>query len=141
MMLERIPISRYQLRQIKGYSIIISIALAVIFIVGNVITALISERVTVEKSAYVLKDGFPLFTDSKEYIRVVKSYPHNPGVGLKIHRMANGESYWDVAYQYRISIDTLIAANPFITSLIPQDNIDIVVPTADGVLLAFNTIL
>ncbi len=139
-MLERIPINRYQVRQIKGYSIIISIALALIVIIGNVIMAFVSHRVTVEKSAYVLKEGFPLFTDSEQYIRVVKTYPHNPGVVLKIHRMAYGESYWDVAYQYRISIDTLIAANPFLTSLVPQDNIEIVVPAADGVLLAFNNI-
>jgi len=139
-MLNWIPISRYQIRQVRGYSIIISITLAAIFVLGNIITALVSDRVTVEESAYVLKDGFPLFTDSKQYIRVVKTYPYNAGVTLKIHRMANGESYWDVAYHYRISIDTIIAANPFITSLIPQDNIEIVVPSADGVLMAFNNV-
>ena len=139
-MLNWIPISRYQIRQVKGYTIIISIVLAAILITGNIINALVSDRVRVEESAYVLKDGFPLFTDSKQYIRVVKTYPYNSGVTLKIHRMASGESYWDVAYQNRISIDTIIAANPCLTSLIPQENIEIVVPSTDGVLMAFNNI-
>jgi murein DD-endopeptidase MepM/ murein hydrolase activator NlpD len=136
-----IPINRYQIRQIKGYATVISIVLAAILFLGNVITALVKDRVTVGEGAYVVKDGFPLFTDEKEYIRMVKAYPHDPGVPLKIYRLANGESYWDVAYKNRISIDTLIAANPFITSLIPQNDIELVVPASDGVLMALNDLL
>ena len=139
-MLGWMPITRYQMRQIKGYSAIVSAALALILLLGNAITALVRDSVTVEKGAYVLKEGFPLFTDGTEYIRVVKTYPYDPGVRITIHRLASGESYWDVAYQYKITIDTLIAANPFIPSLTPRDGLEIVVPSEDGVLTAFDDI-
>ena len=135
------PFSRYQVRQIKFYSIIGSIALAAVMILGNIIAAIVCDHVTVKKGSYSTKQGFPLFTDAKEYIRMVKAYPHNPGVRLFTHRLAGGESYWDVAYQYHINIDTLIGANPFITSLVPKDGIEVVVPAADGLLLAIDDVL
>ncbi|HNW29989.1 MAG TPA: M23 family metallopeptidase [Spirochaetota bacterium] len=135
------PFSRYQVRQIKFYSIIGSIVLAAVLVLGNIIAAIVCDHVTVKKGSYITKQGFPLFTDAKEYIRMVKTYPHNPGVRLFTHRLAGGESYWDVAYQYHINIDTLIGANPFITSLVPKDGIEVVVPAADGLLLAFDDIL
>ncbi len=134
------PFNRYQVRQIKFYSIIASIVITSVIILGNIIAALVCDHVTVKKGSYIKKEGFPLFTDSKEYIRMVKKYPHNAGVRLSTHRLAGGESYWDVAYQHNISIDTLVAANPFITSLVPKDGIEVVVPAADGVLLAFDDI-
>jgi murein DD-endopeptidase MepM/ murein hydrolase activator NlpD len=140
MMLHWPPFSNYQVRQARSRAIVISIALAVIIVLGNVITVLVRDSITVTKGSYALKNGFPLFSDSEEYIRLVKDYPYNAGVRLMIHRMAGGESYWDVAYQNKISIDTIIAANPFITSLVPKDGIEIVVPAEDGVLLAIDDI-
>jgi murein DD-endopeptidase MepM/ murein hydrolase activator NlpD len=141
MMFTWIPLTRYQIRMIKGYLAIVSAALTAILLLGNVIMAMVSDRVKVPKGSYVLRDGFPLFTDAGEYIRVLKSYPHNAGVSIKVHHMAPGESYWDVAYQYRVTIDTLIAANPFIRSLTPRQGIDIVVPCEDGVLMAFDDMI
>ncbi|MBN1495675.1 MAG: M23 family metallopeptidase [Spirochaetes bacterium] len=135
------PFSRYQVRQMKTYGIIISIVLAVVILLGNVITALVRDSVKVKKGSYIVKEGFPLFTDSSEYLRMIKQYPYIAGVRLMTHRLAAGESYWDVAYRNNISIDTIIAANPFITSLVPRDGVEIVVPAQDGVLLAIDDIL
>jgi murein DD-endopeptidase MepM/ murein hydrolase activator NlpD len=135
------PFSRYQVRQVKTYAIMISIALVVIILAGNVINALVRDTVKVKKGSYIVKEGFPLFTDPAEYIKMIKSYPYIAGVRLMTHRLVGGESYWDVAYQNNISIDTIIAANPFITSLVPKDGIEIVVPAQDGVLLAIDDIL
>ena len=140
-MLDRLPFSKYQMRKIKAYSIVTAAGLAAIFLLGNFITALVRDRVAVKKGSYVLKEGFPLFTDGREYIRIVRQYPYDPGVRLKIHRLAPGESYWDVAYQNNISIDTIVAANPFITSLAARDGIEIVVPSGDGVLMALDDVL
>jgi len=89
----------------------------------------------------VTRDGFPIFTSQKKYIDLIKNYPHDPGVELRFHKIKHGESYWDITKRYNISIDTLIAANPFIKSLIAKKNIEIVVPARDGVLFAFNDIL
>ncbi len=134
------PINRYRTRPIKAYSIAIAAGLGAIFLLGNVITALVRDSVTVSKGSYILKEGFPLFTDGKEYISLVGHYPYNPGVSLKIHRLSAGESYWDVAYRNNISIDTIVAANPFIQSLVPIDGIEIVVPSVDGVLMALDDV-
>jgi murein DD-endopeptidase MepM/ murein hydrolase activator NlpD len=140
MMLHWPPFSKYQVRKVRFYAMVTSIALIAILVLGNIITALVRDSVTVSKGSFALKNGFPLFTNSKEYIRLVKNYPYNAGVRLAIHQMAIGESYWDVAYQNRISMDTIIAANPFITSLVPEEGIDIVVPSEDGVLLAIDDV-
>lgn len=137
----RMPRKRFRQRSLNNDRLIIAGAvLAVMLVLGNVITALVRDRVIVREGSYVTKEGFPLFTDAKEYIRLAKSYPYNPGVRLSFHIMSNGESYWDVAYMHNISIDTLVAANPFITSLVPKSGIEIVVPAQDGVLLAIDDI-
>ncbi len=54
--------------------------------------------------------------------------------------MKAGESYWDVAMRNHITIETLIAANPFLDSLIAKQGIEIAVPAEDGVLLAFDNL-
>lgn len=135
------PFSRYQVRQIKTYGIIFSVALVAVILLGNCITALVRDSVKVKKGSYAVKEGFPLFIDQAEYIKMVKNYPYVAGVRLMTHRLVGGESYWDVAYQNNISVDTIIAANPFITTLVPKDGIEIVVPAQDGVLLAIDDIL
>lgn len=135
------PFSKYQMRKIKAYSIVTAVSLVAIFLLGNIITALVRDSVTVKKGSYITKDGFPLFTDAGAYISMVRHYPYNAGVRLKIHRLGVGESYWDVAYQNNITIDTIVAANPFITSLAPKDGIDLVVPSSDGVLMALDDVL
>jgi murein DD-endopeptidase MepM/ murein hydrolase activator NlpD len=139
-MTKRLPLVDPRGKDARLYAAGISAALVAILLLGNVITALVRGRVMVKQGSYFVKEGFPLFTDPSEYIRVVKSYPYNPGVKLATHRLVNGESYWDVAYCNNISIDTLIAANPFISSLVPRDGVEVVVPSSDGVLLAINDI-
>lgn len=118
----------------------ISAALAGILLLGNLVTALVRDSVRVKEGSYSVRQGFPFFTNAGEYVRLVRSYPYDPGVKLTTHRLVNGESYWDVAYYYNISIDTLVAANPFISSLVPKDGIEVVVPATDGVLLAINDV-
>jgi murein DD-endopeptidase MepM/ murein hydrolase activator NlpD len=140
----RMPRNRFKKRGIsipRSRVLMAAGALIAVLVLGNAITALVRDRVTVKEGSYILRNGFPLFTDAKEYLRMVKAYPYVAGVRLSTHRLVTGESYWDVASQYNISIDTLIAANPFITTLQPREGVEVVVPARDGVLLAIDDIL
>ncbi|HPA73088.1 MAG TPA: LysM domain-containing protein, partial [Spirochaetota bacterium] len=130
-----IPLTRYQVTRITYYAKFALISLAAIFLLGNTIKAIIKDRVTVNSAAYELKDGFPLFTSAAEYIRLVKTYPHDFGVRVRIHRVSGGESLWMIAHRYHISVDTIIAANQFLTSLDAREGDEIVVPLEEGVLM------
>ncbi len=130
-----IPLTRYQVTRITYYAKFALISLAAIFLLGNTIKAIIKDRVTVNPVAYELKDGFPLFTSAAEYIRLVKTYPHDFGVRVRIHRVSGGESLWMIAHRYHISVDTIIAANQFLTSLDAREGDEIVVPLEEGVLM------
>lgn len=132
------PITNYHIWQAKKAAKAL-VALSVIVIVaGNIIAAVFVPKVRVEDAAYRMRDGFPVFTAHDEYMRLVKSYPHDPGVKIAVHTMRLGESYWDVARSYRVSIDTIIAANPFLETLVAREGATIAVPREDGVLLAVN---
>ncbi|HPI15490.1 MAG TPA: M23 family metallopeptidase, partial [Spirochaetota bacterium] len=130
------PITKYHIWQAeKAIKALISLSV-LILVIGNIIAAVFISRVRVDKSAYRMREGFPIFTAQDAYIRLIKTYPHDPGVKLAIHAMRPGESYWDVARQYRVSIDTIIAANPFLESLVAREGTSIAVPREDGVLFA-----
>ncbi len=134
------PITYYQARQLRGY---VLIGIAVLFfslIAANVIVAIVRDRITVPREHYTVKEGLPLFTDREEYIRFIKDYPYDLGMKLHVHTIRQGESYWNVARQYRVSINTLIGANPYMRNLFPKANTEIVVPQFDGVLLAFDSV-
>ena len=133
-----IPITNYQIRQLKYYASIAGIALGVIIILGNIITALVRDSISVSESSYTFKDGFPVFNSGTAYVRFVRNHPNNLGIRIAIHKMQRGESYWDITKRHNITIDTLIAANPFLTDLIPLEGIEIVVPHEDGVLFPFH---
>jgi len=137
-MLFNFPVTNYQIRQIKFYARSGFIAFLTVFILGNVLTAIFRDSVKISKSHYILKEGFPLFVSQKDYIDLLKKYPYNPGTRLTFHRMSRGESYWDISNRYNLSIETIIAANPFIDSLIAREDIELAVPSDDGVLLAFD---
>ncbi len=139
-MFDWLPLSRYHIRLIKTYGTFISIGLVSIFLLGNIITALVRDNVKVKEGSYVIRKGFPLFTDAREYIALIKRYPYNPGVKVTTYRISPGESYWDVAHRNGISIDTLVAANPFLTTLVPKEGTEIVVPATDGLLVAIDEI-
>lgn len=130
-----IPLTRYQVTRITYYARIALVILVVVFFSGNLIKALIKKRVVVNPAAYELKDGFPLFSSSGDYISLVRNYPHDFGVRVRIHRVQGGESFWMIAHNYRISVDTIIAANPFLKSLDAHEGDEIVVPLEEGVLL------
>ena len=137
-MFKFLPINNYQARQIKGYSKIIFAAIITILILGNIITAIIKTSVNVNRDSYTLKDGFPIFISQFDYIELIKNYPYDPGVKLLIHKMQKGESYWDITMKYNVTIDTIIAANPFLINLIAYEDVEIVIPSKNGVLLAFD---
>ena len=134
------PITNYQVAQVKKYSIIISTAIISILLLGNIIAAIIVDKIKVDPKSYIIKDGFPFFTSADDYIKIIKSYPYDFGTKITIHKMKKGESFWDVAMRNHISIETLIGANPFLNSLIAKEDIEIVVPEENGVLLAFDNL-
>ncbi|MCU0821230.1 MAG: M23 family metallopeptidase [Spirochaetes bacterium] len=130
------PITKYQVAQVKKYAIIISTAILSVLLLGNIIAVFVVDRVKADPKSYVLKEGFPFFTSAADYIKIIKSYPHDLGTKITIHRMKGGESFWDVAIRNHVSIETLIAANPFLDSLVAKEDIDIIVPAENGVLIA-----
>jgi murein DD-endopeptidase MepM/ murein hydrolase activator NlpD len=135
------PISNYSIWQIKKYARISLIVLLIVFFIGNILTAILVPKVKVNTEAYFFKNGFPVFTSAEQYIKLVKSYPYDFGTKIKTYRMSQGESYWDVAMRNNISMDTLIAANPFIQSLLAKEGVEIVLPAEDGVLMPFDNLL
>lgn len=133
-----LPLTNYQMRQASGQAKMVLIIGVIVLLLGNLISMIVHDRVSVNGDSFVLKDGFPLFISQIDYINFIRSYPHNPGVKLTLHRMEPGESYWDVSMRYHITIDTLIAANPFLTSLVSYDGVEVVIPAKNGVLFAFD---
>ena len=130
-----LPISNYTIWQIKKYARIVLIALVVIFLSGNILTAIFKAKISVPSDTYIVKNGFPVFTSAEQYLKLIKSYPYDFGVQVKTYKMREGESYWDVAMRNHISMDTIIAANPFLDSLLAKQGIEIVLPEEDGVLM------
>jgi hypothetical protein len=131
-----IPLTNYQIQQVKKYFRYLFVITFALFLTGNIIKPLIKQPLRTDRSAYILNQGFPLFLSSKAYISTLKHYDRDPGVAIKYHVMQNGESFWDIAQSNNITIDTLIAANPFLTSLVADEGIEIAIPAQDGVLFA-----
>jgi len=136
-----IPLTNYQIQQILKYGKYFFIVSLTVFMLGNIVKPFIYPPVTVAETSYTFKDGFPIFTSQKEYVALLKRYPHDTGVKISYHKMQRDESYWDVAQRNGIMIDTLIAANPSITSLIADEGVEIVIPAQDGVLTACDNVL
>jgi murein DD-endopeptidase MepM/ murein hydrolase activator NlpD len=137
-MLRGIPITRYQANRLSFVLKSTLILIITVFVAGNIISAAMRESIKVERSQYLLKDGFPLFTNGRDFINLVKRYPYNPGVHLTLHTIGKNETFWDITRRYKVSIDTIIAANPFIKTLQAESGMEILVPLVDGVLLPYD---
>lgn len=135
------PVTNYQMGRMKKHIAAAALVILAVFVLGNIIAAVFVPRVRVDAAGYAYKEGVPLFTSAEAYIRLVKSYPHDFGTKVKVHCMRKGESFWDVARTYNIAIDTLIAANPFLKSLMAEEGMEIAVPLEDGVLMPFASLL
>lgn len=133
-----IPLSNYHIGQIKKYGRIGAVSVAAIVLAVNIVYSIVKEPVMVDKKSYVMKNGFPIFVSQKEYINFIKKYPYDPGVKIKIHRIMQGESLWDVSVRSKVTIDTIIAANPFLKTLAAEEGVEIAVPEQDGVLVPFD---
>jgi len=131
-----LPITNYQIRQASTWVKAFVTVTAAIFLFGNIITAIVKSPIEVDPQSYTIRDGFPVFTSQEAYIALLKSYPYDIGTGLRFHTMRNGESFWNIAKRYNISLDTLIAANPFLKTLIGQEGLTIVIPKDNGTLVA-----
>ncbi len=136
-----LPITNYSIWQLKKYLKICCIVLAAVFLSGNILTALFKSRITITPGSYLNKNGFIIFTSPQEYIKLIKSYPYDFGTRIKIYKMREGESYWDITTRNNITLDTLIAANPFIDSLLAKEGIEIILPSEDGTLLPLHNLI
>ncbi|MCE5300807.1 MAG: M23 family metallopeptidase [Spirochaetia bacterium] len=56
------------------------------------------------------------------------------GVEAKLHNIENGENFWLVAKNYGVDIDTIVAANPELSSLTARTGQEIIVPNMRGVI-------
>ncbi len=131
-----IPISRFNLDLLKKVVIISGGSFLALFLIINIIMDVITDEIDVNSKSFYVKQGFPIFTDNNEYIKLIKSYPYDIGVKLHVHKLSSGESLWDVALMNGITIETLIAANPTLKDLLAVEGDEIVVPSADGTLVA-----
>jgi murein DD-endopeptidase MepM/ murein hydrolase activator NlpD len=129
------PVTQYQLKQVKWALAITAIAITTVLVLGNIIAVFVVKQVVVDPQGYTIREGFPFFTSGPDYIRFLKSYPHDPGTKLKFHTVQQGESFWDIARRYNVNVDTLIAANPFLNSMQAAEGIEIAVPLEIGVLV------
>jgi len=134
------PVTRYQLTQFINGCRGIIVFIVMVLVIGNIINGIVKDTVVVNPSDYIMKDGFPVFTSQEGYISLIKKYPHDFGTRVRIHTMRNGETFWDIARSRNITIDTIIAANPFLKSLEAQEGMEIVVPGENGVLVPVDDI-
>ena len=116
---------------------IVGLLLAV-FLIGNIYNTLIKSGVKVDKTSYYMKSGYPIFTSEKDYIELVRSYMRDPGVKISIHTISEHETIWSVCARFNTDVDTVIAANPFLTNLNLKKGMQIAIPHEKGVLFAFN---
>lgn len=128
----------YQLNLIKRYFIVSIAGITLILLIGNTISYFFTKRIYVDKNAYIIKEGFPLFKNEKEYIDFVKNYPYDPGVKLEIHKVGPGDTLWSIKKKYNISLQTLISANPHLKNLEIIPGTTIVIPLKNGTLLTFD---
>src|SRR5512145_1037558 len=128
----------YQLNLIKRYFIVSIVGIVIILLTGNVISFFCTKRIYVNENAYILKEGFPLFKNEKDYIEFVRNYPYDPGVKLEIHKVGPDDTLWGIKKQYNISLQTLISANPHLKNFEIIPGTTIVIPLKNGTLLTFD---
>ncbi len=128
----------YQLNQIKQFLIFTLISFFLIVLSGNIISYFFTKKITINPDAYIVKDGFPVFTSESDYIEFIKNYPFNPGVELTVYKITPGETLWSLRKKFNISIDTIISANPHLKGLDLTENSTIIVPSKNGALFTFD---
>ncbi len=137
-MINGLPFTNYQMKKIRIGGIIAGVSLLLFLLISNIVNTFVIDGVEIDRQSYCLRDGFPIFTDSKAYINLVQNYPRNPGVKITLHKVRRGQTLWTIAKRYHVSLATLIAANTFLTSLQVTEDDTIVVPGKNGVLFAFD---
>jgi len=133
-----LPLTNYQMRYLRLVAGGIGIFLLLFLLTANIVNTCIIDGVTVDEKSYTIHQGYPLFKDNAEYIRFVKTYPRDPGVALTFHTVQKNENLWTIARRYGITIDTILAANLFLSSLQVKEKQVLVIPRKNGVLLAFD---
>ena len=131
----------YQLNMYKRYVIGAAVFFSLIILAGNIYTYFFTKKIYVNRSSYITKDGFPIFTNEKDYIDFISKYPYNPGVELQIYKATGNETLWSIKRAYGISIDTLISANPHLKNLELKAGQSIVIPLKNGALFPFDDYL
>jgi hypothetical protein len=129
-------LTNYHMGKIRKYALYAGAGILALFIITSIVRPFFKNPLRVDKASFTSKEGFPFFISQKDYINVLKSYQYDFGVKIKFHTVTKSESYWDIAFRNGITIDTLIAANPALSSLVAAEGIIIALPAEDGVLFA-----
>ncbi|MCL2155942.1 MAG: peptidoglycan DD-metalloendopeptidase family protein [Leptospirales bacterium] len=127
-----------QIKQYKYYAIAALISAIIAYLSINTISYFFTKKVYVNKSSYLIKNGFPIFTSEKDYIDFIKSYPYNLGVQLTIYKISPGETLWTLRKKFNINIETIIAANPHLKSFDLSEIDTLVIPARNGTLFTFD---
>lgn len=128
----------YQLNRIKTYTAIFFSAILTIIIAGNLISFFFFKKVSVDKNAYTLIQGFPFFTSQDDYIKFIETYPYDPGVEFTIYTALQHDTIWKIRSRFNVSIETIISANPHLTDMNINAGEKIVIPSIEGALVAID---
>lgn len=128
----------YQLNQTKKYFIATLALFIFIVLSGNLISYFFFKNVYVDKSSYEFIEGFPFFTSEDDYIQFIEKYPYNPGVEFKIYKVLQQDTIWKIRSKFGISIETLLAANPYLKNFDLKSGSRLVIPSEEGTLLAID---
>ena len=80
-----LPISYYNLRRAFFFFKILFVLSFFVVAGGNIYNAVFKKTIEVSESGHILKDGFVLFTDRTEYIKILKNYKYDAGTKIKFH--------------------------------------------------------
>lgn len=128
----------YQINQIKQILLFTLVSFLLIVFCGNIISFFFTKKITINHDAYIIKDGFPVFTSENDYIDFIKNYPFDAGVELTIYKISSGETLWSLKKKFNITIDTIISANPHLKGLDLSENTSVVIPSKNGSLFTFD---
>ena len=118
------------------------------YIVNQRIRVLISSLVLITSvlfitSAYYVreeallseqKNVYSLFENDKAFLSFMENDAEFDEITFSVVTIKNGDNFWRIAKDFKVTIDTIIGTNPYIPNLLARVNQKIVVPSQKGTL-------
>lgn len=128
-----LPVTRGQARQVSFW-IILALSLSILtFVTGNLITWALHEPLEINSADYERIDEVLLVSSEETWRELIANHAGKAGFNYRIHTIARNETVWDVSSRYRLSLDTLLGANPWLESLELEEGEELIVPEKEGI--------